>query len=535
MNPEMPGEIVPLEPLEPQGDPDRVSIVTVNWNARETIIPCIESVERARETLATRGLEVELFVVDNASTDGSVEALRERFPDLDLQANRRNAGFAAANNQAFSRCRGRWILLLNPDTELDPGALEGMVDYLKKSDDVGAVGVSLVDQEGRRQNAHDNFPWALTELFNKHLLRMLFPRRFPSKRTQGQEPFEVQVIIGACLMLRAEVLWRLDGFDEDYFLFVEEADLCRRIWNGGYRVVQLPALEIVHGLHPSKSKAPTWASLEAYRSTAHFLAKHGSRALARAFQVIRGAKLVGLNVLLSFLGTVFTLGRVPGHIRRLRIRARLAWWYLHGCPDSWGMRVVSPLIGFIRERRGTSEWILPEGADGELIDLLRDPWKALEERPGRLVKILETSSGVEARILEHDELPPPWSGELPGEAACRLGWLAYPDTHVRGGSELAPGIREFELALQLHDRGDGRFLPVAAGVDRDARSHARSHVIFLAPPGTPDGEFEEILLADRERIRLERAGARRRDDLPPGAARYAQPARIPLETRETPA
>ncbi len=565
MSGKVPGKILPVGPLKPQGDPTTVSVIIVNWNAKETILACLDSVEETQKELEPKGIELEIFIVDNASTDGSVEAIREQYPHLDLQANKRNAGFAAANNQAFKKCTGRWVLLLNPDTVLNADAIVGMVDHLKENEDVGAVGVSLVDQKGKTQNAHDNFPSVLTELFSKHVLRLVMPWRFPSKRFQSKKPFDSQVIIGACLMLKAEVLWRVDGFDEEFFLFVEEADLCRRIWNAGFRVVMLPQYQIVHGLHPSKAKAPTWASLEGYRSTALFVAKHGSPGLAKFFQILRGTKLCLINVPLSVLGVALTLGLDKRYIRRLKIRSRLSYWYLKGCPKSWGMRTVSPIIGFERELespQSTGEApsfdgghaLLPEGATQDFSNYLRDPGVYWSKQKQQAEKIVYTQ-------LLHDEA-------LGGESRCSifevqweepldLIWNSHDSKNQKRGSlqmiavryelknedpsELPKGIHEFELAIELHDKGHPFLKPLGASTRELSSdgSHGDYRVFYYLPPEFKVFEdfhtIKDLLLSDKTELRNSYRGARRWPGMPVQAARYAQPAEIPLEQQEEPA
>jgi len=201
-----------------------VSVVVVNWNGRDLLPACLESIQAGRGSL-----RVETVVVDNGSRDGSAAYVRDAWPDVRRIENPENRGFGAANNQAFRQARGRNVLLLNSDARLEPGTLQVLSDFLDGDANAGAVTPLLVDEAGGRQNAFDNFPTLASELLNKDLLRLLMPGRFPGKRREFPAPVEVESALGACLLLKRKFLERAGGFDEDYFFFLEETDLCYRI------------------------------------------------------------------------------------------------------------------------------------------------------------------------------------------------------------------------------------------------------------------------------------------------------------------
>ena len=153
-----------------------LSVIIVNWNTKELLLNCIESFYRA-----VKGLGFEIFVVDNGSSDGSPDSVQRRFPEIELIRNRRNLGFARANNEALRRSTGRYALLLNTDVILTEGAVEKLVEFMDRNATVGVAGGQLINVDGSKQNSFDNFPSLAAEALNKSLLRMLFPKRYPSK------------------------------------------------------------------------------------------------------------------------------------------------------------------------------------------------------------------------------------------------------------------------------------------------------------------------------------------------------------------
>ncbi|MBU2227195.1 MAG: glycosyltransferase family 2 protein, partial [Proteobacteria bacterium] len=196
-----------------------LSIIIVNWNTRDLLRDCLESIEAT-----ARDLYHEIIVVDNASTDGSVEMLRERFPRVKVIENPENRGFGAANNQAMRIMAGRYALLLNSDTRLTENAVQKLFSFLESRPDAAMACGQLLNADGSRQDSVAAFPSLLTLLTNTPLLEVLFPRRFPSKRRDYPGPIEVDSAIGACMMVRKSAIDEVGMFDERYFFFFEETD-----------------------------------------------------------------------------------------------------------------------------------------------------------------------------------------------------------------------------------------------------------------------------------------------------------------------
>jgi N-acetylglucosaminyl-diphospho-decaprenol L-rhamnosyltransferase len=237
-----------------------LAVVTVSYNTRDLLADCLESVfaSLARSTMAG-----EVWVVDNASADGSATMVSQRFPQVRLIAHDENLGFAAGNNLALrsmtvgrSGQRGqeanpRHVLFLNPDTRVVGDALETMVGFLDETPMAGAVGARLVHGDGSFQHSAFAFP-GLVQIFldffplHHRLLDSRLNGRYPRRFYDAQDPFAVDHPLGAALMVRSATLTQVGGFDERYFMYCEEIDLCRRIKMVGWEIYCLPQAKVVH-------------------------------------------------------------------------------------------------------------------------------------------------------------------------------------------------------------------------------------------------------------------------------------------------
>lgn len=224
-----------------------VSIIVVNWNVRDLLRECL------RSTLEDGGIaadRLELIVVDNDSRDGSVEMVRAEFPQLPLIANRDNRGFGSANNQALPLCHGRYVLLLNPDTKVLPGALAALVKHMDATPDAAVMGCRLLNADGSLQRWTGGAYPRLANVVNHYFFvdRVLPPswRPMPLYLDRDvQTDIDVDWVSGAVMILRAD---RLGGqlFNPHYFMYGEDMELCHRLKMAGGRVVYTPVASIVH-------------------------------------------------------------------------------------------------------------------------------------------------------------------------------------------------------------------------------------------------------------------------------------------------
>lgn len=226
--------------------PMDVSIIIVNWNTRSLLERCLSSVRAGVE-----GLAAQVLVVDNGSKDGSADLVAAGFPEVELVRNQENAGFARANNQAFALVRGRYVLLLNPDTELRRDAVKQMVQFLDADASPAGATAMLRNPDGTLQRYHKRLPRWPFILWSETVLRNMAPgNRWLRRFYMLDEPFDVLTEIeqppAACLMLRRSVLASGSLFDERFPIFYNDVDLCRRLRDSGHRLFLLPRAEVMH-------------------------------------------------------------------------------------------------------------------------------------------------------------------------------------------------------------------------------------------------------------------------------------------------
>jgi len=222
-----------------------VSVVIVSWNTRTLLQKCLASVFECAGQV-----DLEVFVVDNASHDGSAEMVVREFPAVRLIRNTENRGFAAANNQALPLTRGRYVLLLNPDTVILERAIQKVVAFADTRPEVGVVGCRVLQNATELQDTCSRFPGPLSLLLIGIGLHRLWPRSWPVRRAghalaQDTER-NVDVVAGMFMLVRRSAMEQVGLLDEDYFVYGEEADWCFRFWKAGWPCVFTPTAEIIH-------------------------------------------------------------------------------------------------------------------------------------------------------------------------------------------------------------------------------------------------------------------------------------------------
>jgi hypothetical protein len=309
-----------------------LSIIIVNWNTKEYLLPCLKSIFRGGGVTGW-----EIIVTDNSPTDGSGDEIRKTFPSVQVIENDRNLGFSRAANQGLRKASGRYVLLLNPDTQVENGAIEQLVSFMDGRSDAGVVGAQLLDGDGSKQNSVANFPSLTTELLNKSLLRWLFPKKFPGKETNYSEPVEVDSVIGACMMMRRAALEQVGLLDEDYFLFLEETDWCYRMKRAGWKVYHVPQAEVYHFQGKSTEAERKRARVEYFRSRYHFFKKNRG---SLQWAILLGGLMMRLlfELLMVTATSLVTFFAIKAWRRKLSIYAYLFWWHLRLCPKGMGLK-----------------------------------------------------------------------------------------------------------------------------------------------------------------------------------------------------
>lgn len=261
-----------------------ISIVVVNWNVKDYLRRCLTSIYKF-----TKDLEFEVFVVDNNSSDGSQVMVREDFPQVRLIVSPENLGFARGNNLALESCRGRYIIILNPDTELVDNGFKEMALFMEANPSVSVLAPRLIYPDGSLQRSCRNLPTVLMDFWESLYLNEAFPRsnvfnRYLMGMWEHNCPREVDQPYGACLMIRDEVLKKIGFFDGRFFMYYDEVDLCYRIKMAGGRIYYLPRIEVIH--HSNKSSNQDSLKCECYKAKSRllFFQKHyGNLAVAALF------------------------------------------------------------------------------------------------------------------------------------------------------------------------------------------------------------------------------------------------------------
>lgn len=268
----------------------RLSIVIVNWNTEDLLRACLSSI---RDAVGRHVLEV--FVVDNASVDGSVSMVRALFPSVQLVENTRNVGFATANNQVIPRCRGDYILLLNSDTVLPPDALDRLVQFMEQHPSASAAGPRLIDPQQRPQVMAAGYLPTLGTVFNHFFfLSRLWPGLFRGLSlmpSHDSHPVRVEWLTGACLLVRNEVFQRVGLFSEEFFMYAEDIELCERMVRSGFQLYYAPVTDVVHVGGASSRGLPIEASTRWVTNMHRLFARRHSRGRVMAFDLIHGVGL----------------------------------------------------------------------------------------------------------------------------------------------------------------------------------------------------------------------------------------------------
>lgn len=313
----------------------QLSVIIVNYNVKYFLEQCLHSVFRAG-----KDLEMEVFVVDNQSVDGSVEMVREKFPQVILMANQQNVGFSKANNQAIEEASGRYILLLNPDTVVEDDTLSKVVGFMDDHPDAGGLGVKMLDGRGRfLPESKRGLPTpgvAFSKIFG---LSALFPRsksfgKYHLGYLDKNETHKVHVLSGAFMLLRKEVLDKTGALDEDFFMYGEDIDLSHRIIKAGYNNYYYPEARIIHYKGESTKKSSINYVLVFYNAMIIFARKHFSQKNARVFSLL-------IKLAIYFRASVAIVSRFMRRIFWPVLDAALIYGGFYYLNNYWGHQVFA--------------------------------------------------------------------------------------------------------------------------------------------------------------------------------------------------
>jgi N-acetylglucosaminyl-diphospho-decaprenol L-rhamnosyltransferase len=300
-----------------------LSIIIVNWSSAEFLRQCLRTIY-----VSCREIQFEVIVIDNASFDGSCQLLEDEFPQAAFLQSTTNLGFAGANNAAFEHATGRNILFLNPDTEILGSALGNMVSVLDSTSTSGVVGCKLLNSDGSVQTSCvQRFPTVYNQVLDAELLRMMFP----SAKIWGtgplvQEsvvPVSVEVVSGACLMIKSALFEKVGRFTSAYFMYGEDADLCYKVKQAGWSIEYISNAQVIHhGGRSSGARESLFATVMMKQSLCEFIRRRQGRGQALLY---RGFMALAASIRLIML--CITLVLTIGLLRRSRVLGATEKWF----------------------------------------------------------------------------------------------------------------------------------------------------------------------------------------------------------------
>jgi len=302
-----------------------VSFIIVSWNARSYLLKCLASLRATGN-----GYTSEIFVVDNASTDGSQEAVRQQFPEVILIENAGNLGFARANNVALARAKGRFLCLVNSDVEVFENCVQNLIGVMQNLPKIGMLGPKLLEADGKTQTSC----WGFPGLWNMFCCALYLDKLFPNQpllngyelRHQNRgELRAVDILGGAFWFARREAVASVGGLDEQFFMYGEDMDWCKRFWQNGWEIWYCPGAVAVHYGGASSANAPTRFYVEMQRANLQYWKKHHSwtaRVLIRLIYFLHHMVRVGGH----FAGMLVRLSRRQEHWFKLRRSLACLGW-----------------------------------------------------------------------------------------------------------------------------------------------------------------------------------------------------------------
>ncbi len=277
-----------------------IDVIVVNYKSTKHLLQCLDSIYSS-----LHGIPAEIFVQDNASNDG-VDLVRTVFPKVRLCKNRNNLGFAKAVNNALGQGVAPYVVILNPDTYVGKNFLASALAYMEENLDVGILGPQILNTDGSVQGSARSFPRPLTALFGRSsVLSRLFPNNPITKRNvlidkcNCSDPKEVDWISGACMFVRRDAIKKIGFLDEQFFMYWEDADWCRRMWRGGWRVCYFPQASVTHCIGVSSSQHYLRSVIEFHKSSYCIFYKYNTHYFRLLKPLVIAALTLRMSIVLS--------------------------------------------------------------------------------------------------------------------------------------------------------------------------------------------------------------------------------------------
>ncbi|MEZ4667502.1 MAG: glycosyltransferase family 2 protein [Anaerolineae bacterium] len=296
-----------------------LSVIIVNWNVADLLRVCLASIQRA----LPMKYKLEIIVVDSASSDDSVQMVRENFPDIKLLTQTDNLGFTRCNNIGLKASVGRHVFLLNPDTEIPDNSLEKMLDYLELNPTVGIIGPHTLNSDGSTQSSRRRFPTLAVGLYESTWVQPYAPRSVLDRYYVNDAPddavVDVDWVQGSALMARRSVYEEIGGLDEGYVMYSEEMDWCKRAKDAGWRVVYFGQADVTHHGGKSSEQVTARKHIHFQQSKLRYFRKYHGIFTAQALRIF----------LISSYATQIALEGLKGlfgHKREMRQERIQTYW-----------------------------------------------------------------------------------------------------------------------------------------------------------------------------------------------------------------
>ena len=257
-----------------------LSCIIVNYQQSESLKGCLNSIYQTIQEI-----DFEVIIIDNSEEDLGLQSLKENYPKVQIVYNPTNVGFSKANNQAAKIARGKFLFILNPDTILKEQAINSMFRHIRSNLEIGVLGPKVLNPDGSLQYSCRRYPTLWTGLFNRY---SIFSRLFPQNRLttrylmldfEHNETSPVDWLSGCCLMIPKSVFEAVNGFDENYFLFNEDIDLCRMLNQSGKKVIYFPEAKVIHKVSTSNSKTTSRVIIQRHLGMMYYFKKYHSKNL----------------------------------------------------------------------------------------------------------------------------------------------------------------------------------------------------------------------------------------------------------------
>jgi len=302
-----------------------ISVIIVNWNTKTLLLNCVESIYRT-----TQEASIEIIVIDNASTDGSIDALQDKLSCVRTIVNSENLGFAKANNIGIEKAQGRYVCLVNSDVKALDGVLDKMLAYMDSHSEIGALAPKTFGGDMQMQKNCREFPTLRNIFCQEFFLDVLFPTVFAFRGREmlhfdHEAEMEIEVLSGCFLMVRREVIAQVGPLDEQFFFYSEDVDWCKRIHDAGWKLVHYPCAETIHFGNGSSSSAPIKFRVEMLKANWQYWRKHKSMTECALFWCIKCVGTLGRSAAWFAVSLVASDRRSMAKVSATAYWKMLAW------------------------------------------------------------------------------------------------------------------------------------------------------------------------------------------------------------------